>query len=69
MPVQTAARKVLARAAAHLGGVRPLSSRLRISELLLQRFITGERPVPDELFLRAVDVVLEHLPEETAHKS
>ena len=55
-------RRVLARAAAKLGGVEALASSLRISRKLLMAYITGGEPVPDVLFLRAIDVILEDVP-------
>jgi len=55
-------RRVLARAAAKLGGVESLAERLEISQRLLQYYITGREPVPDVLFMRAIDVILEEEP-------
>ena len=54
-------RKVLAHAAAQLG-VAALAARLQISERLLHHYLTGHELIPDELFLRAVDVIIEQLP-------
>ena len=53
---------VLARAAAKLGGVESLAERLKISQRLLRYYITGAEPVPDVLFMGAVDVILEEAP-------
>ncbi len=55
-------RKVLARAAAMMGGVEPLAAHLKITQRLLQQYITGVEPVPDVLLLRAIDVILEDVP-------
>jgi hypothetical protein len=57
------ARRVLAKAAVQSGGVARLGERLGIGARLLGEYITGVRPVPDSLFLAAIDVVLEDLPE------
>jgi hypothetical protein len=52
-------RRVLARAAAKVGGVQELVARLDISARLLRYYIAGRERVPDALFLRAIDVILE----------
>jgi len=54
-------RKVLAHAAAQVG-VPALAERLQISERLLHHYLTGHDLIPDELFLRAVDVIIAQLP-------
>jgi len=46
-------------AAEIVGGTRELAERLAIGERLLERFIDGQRPLPDSLVLRAMDIVLE----------
>ena len=60
---ETVARHVLARAAAQVGGVAELAARLNLSSRALREYVTGRLAVPDALFLRALDVVLEELPE------
>ena len=60
---EAVARHVLARAAAKVGGVAELASRLNLSPRVLHHYVTGRLVVPDALFLRALDVVLEELPE------
>lgn len=57
------ARRVLARAAVQAGSVAALAGRLKVAERLLAAYITGTRPVPEALFLAALDIMLEHLPE------
>jgi hypothetical protein len=57
-------RKVLAHAAAQLG-VAALAERLQISTRTLQEYLTGGALVPDEVFLGAVDVIVERLPDLT----
>lgn len=61
-------RKVLAHAAALLG-VAALAERLQISERLLHHYLTGHDLIPDELFLRAVDVIIGELPAPEAPPS
>jgi hypothetical protein len=56
------ARRVLARAAVRLGGVEALARRLGIGATLARHYITGSQPVPDVLFLLALDVIVEALP-------
>ena len=55
-------RKVLAHAAAQIG-VEALAERLQISTRTLHEYLTGGALVPDDVFLRAVDVIVERLPE------
>jgi hypothetical protein len=59
---QDTSRKVLARAAA-IVGVEALAERLQITTRVLQHYLTGYELIPDVLFLRAVDVIIEQLPE------
>jgi hypothetical protein len=54
---------VLARAAVLLGGVSALGERLDLAQRQLADYLTGAEPVPDELFLAAIDIVLEELPD------
>ena len=58
-PVQTLEASTLARAAAILGGTRPLAKHLGTTSEALERLIRGEAPVPSDLFLRASEVVTE----------
>lgn len=46
-----------------LGGVSALSERLEVNQRQLGEYLTGARPIPDALFLGAIDVVLEELPD------
>jgi hypothetical protein len=57
------ARRVLAKAAVQLGGVAQLAARLNVGARLLGEYLTGARTIPDALFLAAIDIVLEELPE------
>jgi hypothetical protein len=54
-------RKVLAHAAAQIG-LEALAGRLRISSRTLHDYLTGGALIPDDVFLRAVDVIVERLP-------
>ena len=56
------ARHVLARAAVKVGGVTKLASRLNIRPRALHGYVTGYLIVPDALFLRALDLLLDELP-------
>ena len=60
---ETVAREVLARAAVKVGGVGKLASHLNLSSRALSEYVNGRLAVPDALFLRVLDVVLEELPE------
>jgi hypothetical protein len=57
------ARRVLARAAVLLGGVSALGARVDLAQRRLADYLTGAEPIPDELFLAAIDIVLEELPD------
>ena len=46
-----------------LGGIDLAAARLEISPSLLMRFVEGTMSVPDAVLLRAVDHVLDELPE------
>jgi hypothetical protein len=59
---QDASRKLLARAAAQIGGVDALAKRLGTSSRVLQHYITGHDPVPEHLVLQVIDVILDQLP-------
>ena len=54
---------MLARAAAKVGGVAKLASRLNVSPRALHYYVTRPLLVPDALFLQALDVLLEEPPE------
>jgi hypothetical protein len=54
-------RRVLAHAAAQIG-IPALAARLQISERILHHYLTGHSLIPDEVFLRAVDVIIEQPP-------
>ncbi|MGQ0547657.1 MAG: hypothetical protein ACT4P3_20400 [Betaproteobacteria bacterium] len=57
------ARRVLARAAALAGGVPGLAERLEVAPRRLREHLTGATPIPDDLLLAAIDIVLEELPD------
>jgi hypothetical protein len=57
------ARLVLARAAAQAGGVVQLAAQLKLSERILRHYIEGREPIPDNLYLMVVDVLLKGLPD------
>lgn len=46
-----------------LGGACALGERLELSQRQLADHLTGAAPISDELFLAAIDIVLEELPE------
>lgn len=65
MALQEGTRKLLAHVAVQMGGVDRLAGKLGISARLLNLYITGKERIPDSLFLRVVDVVLEKEPPKT----
>ena len=56
---------MLARAAA-LNGVEALAERLQVSARVLRHYLSGYELIPEHLFLKAVDVIIEHLPNDAA---
>jgi DNA-binding transcriptional regulator YiaG len=52
--------RTLRRAAEIAGGAAEFATRLGISQRSLSVWIAGVEPVPTEIFLRAVDIVLDH---------
>src|ERR1041384_2727824 len=54
-------RRVLAHAAA-LIGIAALAERLQPSDRILHHYLPGHGLIPDEVFLRTVDVIIEQLP-------
>jgi hypothetical protein len=50
---------VLHRAASHLGGTRQLRMYLRVSALSLGVWMAGGEPPPRDVFLKAVDVIVD----------
>jgi hypothetical protein len=56
--MSTSTARLLQAAAEIVGGEKELARELGISETLLSRFMADLLPLPDPLFLRAVDVVL-----------
>jgi hypothetical protein len=57
------ARRVLARAAVKAGGIPALAAELDMSERVLRHYIEGTEPVPDNLVLKVVDIILKDAPE------
>jgi hypothetical protein len=57
MANQAAAREALARAVTKAGSVSALAARLKLSKRVLQRYLDGHEPIPDNLFLLAIDVL------------
>ena len=63
MDATVTARRVLARAAVLLGGVIALGERLDLAQRQVTDYLTGAEPIPDEIFLAAIDIVLQELPD------
>lgn len=53
-----AAAVVLAKAATKVGGMKQLAFALGLRPSVLAHYLEGTQPVPEELYLRAVDIVL-----------
>lgn len=61
MPLNAARRKLLVHAASRVGGVAPLAERLGITQGALKLYLINQ-PLPDDLFLRLVDIISEDWP-------
>jgi hypothetical protein len=51
--------QALQRAAAILGGRRPLRAYLNVSALVLGMWMSGAQPPPTDVFLKVVDLIVE----------
>jgi hypothetical protein len=58
----TTGREVLTRAARKAGGLEQLSAELGISMRVLTYYLAGHEAVPDAVFIRALDVILDAVP-------
>ena len=67
MPVQKASRQILAKAAVKVGGAEVLASRLDITARALKMYLEGDQEIPDSLLLRAIDIIIEDLPQPPPH--
>jgi hypothetical protein len=63
--VQNQGQQVLARVVEKLGSAEHAAARLGVSATLLQRFLSGTIPLPDQLLLKAMDLVVDGVPSET----
>jgi hypothetical protein len=52
--------RTLHRACLVVGGIEPLAKRLEVSQADLQRWLRGEEPPPEQVFLTSVEIVLLH---------
>jgi len=57
------ARRLLARTAMQIGGIRKLASELNLTEGTLRSYLHGKEPIPEGLTLQIIDVLLKQLPE------
>ena len=55
-------QRVLSRAAAKMGSVEALATHLQLNRRLLMAYLTGDEPVPDVVFLQAIDLLLDEMP-------
>jgi len=63
MPIQKASRQILAKAAVKIGGAEVLASRLEITARVLKMYLEGDQEIPDSVLLRAIDIIIEDLPQ------
>lgn len=60
MPTQEVHRRALQRALELTGGVEPLAVYLKVPVNAVQFWLNGNSPLPGDVFLRIVDLVLDH---------
>ena len=65
----TVRMQVLRRACEILGGAPKLRAYLGVSALALSAWMTGTEPAPTDVFLRAVDVIIDQEVEELKRPS
>jgi len=63
VPIQKASRQILAKAAVKIGGAEVLASRLEITARVLKMYLEGDQEIPDSVLLRAIDIIIEDLPQ------
>jgi hypothetical protein len=63
VPIQKASRQILAKAAVKIGGAEVLASRLGITAPVLKMYLEGDQEIPDSVLLRAIDIIIEDLPQ------
>ena len=63
--MQNQGQQVLARVVEKLGTVDHAAARLGVSATLLQRLLSGAVPLPDQLLLKAMDLIVDGVPVET----
>jgi hypothetical protein len=63
--MQNQGQQVLARVVEKLGSVEHAAARLGVSATLLQRLLSGTIALPDQLLLKAMDLVVDGVPVET----
>jgi hypothetical protein len=63
--MQDQGRQVLAKVVEKLGSAEHAAARLGVSATLLQRFLSGTISLPDQLLLKAMDLVVDGVPSET----
>ena len=63
MAIEKASRQILAKAAVKIGGAEVLASRLEITARVLKMYLEGDQEIPDSVLLRAIDIIIEDLPQ------
>ena len=53
-------RRLLEHAVMLVGGVQQLADKLAISRRLVEHYLSGAGAIPDTLFVRLIDVLVEH---------
>jgi hypothetical protein len=56
----TVQARTVRRAVEIVGGVEEFAAQLELREELIRNWVEGQRPVPQEIFLRCVDIVNAH---------
>jgi hypothetical protein len=67
MPQQNLGQRVLSRLLQKLGGPKAAAQKLEIPDDLLEAYLDGKRPVPENIWLRAVDHLMADLTDIPPH--
>jgi hypothetical protein len=59
MPIKREQISLLKKAAKTVGGIEAFATRVGISAQVMRLYLEGRRPIPNDLVLKAVDVVLD----------
>ena len=70
MPIKQEQISLLKKAVKTVGGIEALATRVGVSAQVMRLYLDGRRPIPNDLVLKAVDIVLDGpSPPASKHRS